>query len=67
MTTDNKIWDKKTAVQYNTNRETAKISAVASRENDKYKYLTDEKILPIDQSRMIEQAKFTYYSLGKVL
>ena len=54
-------------MQYNTSRETAKISAVASRENDKYKYLTGEKILPIDQSRMIEQAKFTYYSLGKVL
>ena len=32
---------------------------------DKYKYLTDEEILPSDQSRIIEQAKFTYYPLGK--
>ena len=32
---------------------------------DKYKYLTDEEILPSDQSRIIEQAKFTYNPLGK--
>ena len=28
-------------------------------------YLTDEEILPLDQSRIREQAKFTYSSLGK--
>ena len=27
----------------------------------KYEYLTGEKMLPSNQSRMIEQAKFTYY------
>ena len=32
---------------------------------DKYDYLTGEEMLPSDQSRMIEQAKFIYTSLGK--
>ena len=31
----------------------------------KYEYLTGEEILPSDQSRTIEQAKFTYCPLGK--
>ena len=34
---------------------------------DKYECLTGEEILPSDQSRIIEQAKFTYSPLGKVL
>ena len=33
---------------------------------DKYEYLTGEKIQPYDQSRIIEQAKFTYSLRGKV-
>ena len=33
---------------------------------DKYEFLTGEEILPTDQSRIIEQAKFTYSSLSKV-
>ena len=33
---------------------------------DKYEYLTGEKIQPYDQSRIIEQAKFTYSLHGKV-
>ena len=33
--------------------------------NDKYEYLTDEEILPSDQIRIIEQAKFAHFSLGK--
>ena len=33
----------------------------------KYEYLTGEKILPPNQSRMIEQAKFTYSPSGKAL
>ena len=33
---------------------------------DKYEYLTGEKIQPHDQSRIIEQAKFTYSLRGKV-
>ena len=32
---------------------------------DKYKYLPCQGILPCDQSRIIEQAKFTYIPLGK--
>ena len=44
-------------IQYNINREATKISALLSGEIDKYKYLTSKKILPPDQSRVIEQAK----------
>ena len=47
------------------NREAAKISALSSGKIDKYRYLTGEEILPSDQSRIIEQARFTYSSLGK--
>ena len=32
---------------------------------DKYEFLTGEEILSSDQSRTIEQAKFTYSPLGK--
>ena len=31
----------------------------------KYEYLAGEEILPSDQSRIIEQVKFTYYPSGK--
>ena len=34
---------------------------------DKYEYLTGEEILPSDQSRIIEQEKFKYSSIGKAL
>ena len=34
---------------------------------DKYEYHTGKKILPFDQSRIIEQAKFTYSFLGEAL
>ena len=40
MTIDDKIKDEK--VQYDINREAAKISALASGKIDKYEYLTDE-------------------------
>ena len=43
----------------NINGEVAKISALSSGKVDKYKYLTGEEIL------IIEQAKFTYSPLGK--
>ena len=45
--------------------ESAKISALSSGQIDKYKFLTGEEILPSDQSRIIEQARFTYSPLGK--
>ena len=52
-------------LQYDINREATKISALSSRKIDKYEYLTGEEILPSDQSRIIEQAKFTYSLLSK--
>ena len=51
MTTDNKIKDEK--LQYDVNREAAKISPLFSGKIDKYEYLTGEEILPSDQSRII--------------
>ena len=41
------------------NREAAKISTLSSRKIGKYEYLACEEILPPDQKRVIEQAKFT--------
>ena len=52
-------------VQYNINREVAKISALSSGKIDKYEYLTGEEILPSDQSKIIEQAKSTNSQLVK--
>ena len=63
MTIDDKIKDEK--LQHEINREVAKISALSSGKIDKYEYLTCKKILPSDQSRIIEQVKFTYSSLSK--
>ena len=54
-------------MQYDINRDAAKISALSSGKIDKYEYLTGEEILPPDQRRVIEQAKFTYPFLGKAL
>ena len=63
MTIDDNIKDEK--LQYDIKRKAAKISALSSGKTDKYEYLTGEEILPSDQSRIIEQAKFTYSPLGK--
>ena len=52
-------------LQYDINRETAKISALSSGKIDKYEYLTGEKILSSNQQQIVEQAKFTYSPLGK--
>ena len=52
-------------LQYDINREVAKISALSSGETDKYEYLTGEDILSSNQQQIIEQAKFTYSPLGK--
>ena len=46
MTSDDKIKDGK--LQYNINREAAKISALSSGKINKYEYLTGEEILPSD-------------------
>ena len=63
MTIDDKIQNVK--LQYNIDRKVAKISALSSGEINKYKYLTGEKLLPSDQSRIIEQANFKYCLFGK--
>ena len=52
-------------LQYDINREAAKISALSSGKIHKYECLTGEEILPSDQQQIIEQAKFTSYPLGK--
>ena len=63
MTIIDQIRDEK--LQYNINREAAKISALSSGKIHKYEYLTGEDILPSNQQQIIEQAKFTYSPLGK--
>ena len=50
-------------LQYDINREAAKISALSSGKIHKYEYLTGEEILPSDQQQIMEQAKFTYSPL----
>ena len=52
-------------LQYDINREAAKISPLSSGKTAKYEYLTGEEILSSNQQRIIEQAKFTYSLLGK--
>ena len=52
-------------LQYDINREAAKISALSSGKIHKYEYLTGEDILPSNQQQIIEQTKFTYSPLGK--
>ena len=58
MTTEDKIRDEK--LQYDINSEAAKISALWSGKIDKYEYVTDQEILPYNQSQIMEQVKFTY-------
>ena len=58
MTIDDKIRDK--TLQYNINRETAKISALSSGKIDKYECLIEEEILRSDQRWATEQHKCTY-------
>ena len=65
MKIDDKIRDKK--LQYDINREAAKISALSSGKIDKYEYLTGEEILPFNQRQIIEQARFVYSPLVKAL
>ena len=63
MTINDQIRDEK--LQYDINREAAKISALSSGRIHKYEYLTGEDILPSNQQQVIEQARFTYSPLGK--
>ena len=63
MTIDNKIRDEK--IQHDIDRESAKISALSSGKLHKYEYLDGEDILPSNQQQIIDQARFTYFPLGK--
>ena len=62
---DDQIEDEK--LQYDINREAAKISASSSGKIEKYEYLTGEEILPSNQIPIIEQAKFTILLWKKLL
>ena len=52
MAINDQIKDEK--LQYNINREAAKISALSSGKLHKYEYLTGEDILPSTQHQIIE-------------
>ena len=60
---DGKIRDEK--LQYDINREAAKISALSSGKIDKYEYLTGEEIVSFNQRQILEEGKFAYSSLGE--
>ena len=64
MTINDRIRDEK--LNYDINREAAKILALSSGKIHKYEHLTGEGILPSNQQQIIEHAKFTYSPLGKV-
>ena len=63
MTIDDKIRNEK--LQYDINTEAPTISALLSSKIDKYEYLTGKEILPPDQRRVIEQAKFRHFPFDK--
>ena len=65
MAIDDKIRDKK--LQYDINKEAAKISASSSGKIRWCEYITGEEILPSDQRKVIEQANFADPPLGKTL
>ena len=65
MTINDQISDEK--LQYDINRETAKILALSSGKIHKYEYLTSEDILPSNQQQIIVQARFSYSPLGNLL
>ena len=63
MIINDKIRDEK--LQYDINREAAKISTLSSGKIDTYEFLTGDEILYPDYRRVIEQAKFAYSPLEK--
>ena len=63
MTINDQIRDEK--LQYDINREAAKISPLSSVKIHKYEYLTGKDMLPSNQQQIVEQARFTYSPLGK--
>ena len=63
MATDDQSRDEK--LQYDINREAAKISTLSSNIFNKNEYLTGEEILSSNQKQIIQQVKFAYSPLGK--
>ena len=63
MTIEDPFKDEK--LQYDFNREAAKISVLSSAKIDKYEYFTGEEILLSNQQKIIVQATFTYSPLEK--
>ena len=63
MTINHQIRDEK--LQYDLNRKAADISDLSLGKIGEYEYLTGKEILPSNQQQIIEQAKFTYFPLGK--
>ena len=63
MTIDDKTKDEE--LQYDINREAAKISAFKSGKIDQCECLLGKEILPSNQSQRIEQGKFVYSPLEK--
>ena len=63
MTINDQIRDEQ--LQYDINREAAKIFASSSGKLHKYEYLTGEDILLCSQQQIIDQTKHTYSTLGK--
>ena len=59
------IYHQNEKLQYDIDREAAKISALSSGKIHKHKYLTGKDILPSNQQQIIKHAKFTYSPLGK--
>ena len=58
MTINDQTRDEK--LQYDINREAAKISALSSCKIYKYEYLAGKDIFPSNQQQIIKQAKFVY-------
>ena len=65
MTLEDQIRDKK--LQYDINREAAKISALSSGKIDKYEYLSGEDILPSNQQQIIENLNLLFLLREKLL
>ena len=65
MIIDDKIRDEK--LQYDNNKEAAKLSALSSGKIDKYEYLTGEEILPSNQRKIIEQLSLHILPQQKLL
>ena len=63
ITVDERIRDEK--LRYDINREASKLPALLLGKINKYEYVRAEKTLPLDQSRIIEKAKFIYPPVEK--